>query len=82
MQLFPTAYETLLFVFCERLGLSGYLESKERWKEEESLFETNSFNSSKHFTLFTPALIIIDSEGHILHISVLEIFNLFQHAWA
>ena len=30
MQLFPTAHETLGFAFYERLGLSDYLESKER----------------------------------------------------
>lgn len=79
MQRFPTAQETLEFAFCERLGLSDYLESKERWKEGEILFEKTSFNGSKHFTLFTPALIITDSKGHIFHRSVMEIFNLFQH---
>lgn len=77
MQLFPTVRETLGFAFCEYLGLTDYLDSKERWKEE-SLLEKDSINSSKHFTLFIPVLIIIDSEGYILLISILKRFNLFS----
>lgn len=37
--LFPTAHETSEFAFCEYLGLSNSLESKERWIEGGSLSE-------------------------------------------
>lgn len=37
-----------------------------RIEDGGSLFETNSLNSLKHFTVFTSVQIIIDSKIHIL----------------